>query len=53
MKHAYLTAENDQFTDDASIVESAGENIYCVEGENTNVKITYPEDLQLAERRLG
>lgn len=53
LKHAYLTAENDQFTDDASIVESAGENIYCVEGENTNVKITYPEDLQLAERRLG
>lgn len=37
------------FTDDASVFESAGNNIHLVKGEYTNIKITTPEDLPLAE----
>lgn len=33
------------YTDDASIVESAGFNVYWVEGERENIKLTYPEDM--------
>lgn len=38
-----------KFTDDASIVEWYGGSIYTVPGERFNFKITYPEDLELAE----
>jgi 2-C-methyl-D-erythritol 4-phosphate cytidylyltransferase len=34
------------YTDDASIVESAGFNVYWLEGERLNTKITYPEDIE-------
>jgi len=33
------------YTDDASIVEIAGFNVYWLEGERQNIKITYPEDI--------
>jgi len=33
------------YTDDASIVEMAGFNVYWLEGERKNIKITYPEDI--------
>jgi 2-C-methyl-D-erythritol 4-phosphate cytidylyltransferase len=36
-------------TDDASLVEQFGGQVRVVEGESTNVKITRPEDLKLAE----
>lgn len=32
-------------TDDSAVYEAFGENVYCVEGERTNVKITVKEDL--------
>lgn len=41
------------FTDEASVVEAAGYHVYLVPGEETNIKITYPEDLQYAEWRLN
>jgi 2-C-methyl-D-erythritol 4-phosphate cytidylyltransferase len=44
--------ENQLYTDDASIVESAGYNVYWVEGERDNIKITYAEDLHLAKNKL-
>jgi len=36
-------------TDDASLVEALGEPVYVVEGEPTNLKITRPGDLELAQ----
>lgn len=52
IKKAYETAEINLFTDDASVVEYAGQNIYIQEGEYTNIKITTPEDLIVAETLL-
>ena len=43
------TVYQDTFTDDASVFESAGNIIHLVKGEYTNIKITTPEDLPLAE----
>ncbi|NLI72583.1 MAG: 2-C-methyl-D-erythritol 4-phosphate cytidylyltransferase [Bacteroidales bacterium] len=37
------------FTDDASVVESAGYSVKLVEGNRENIKITHMQDLQLAE----
>ena len=39
-------------TDDSMIVEAFGHPVYIVQGEYTNIKITTPEDLLLAERLL-
>lgn len=52
---AYKQAEADGFlgTDDSMLVEKYGTTVYVVEGDYTNVKITTPEDLQLAEWILG
>jgi 2-C-methyl-D-erythritol 4-phosphate cytidylyltransferase len=40
-------------TDDASLVEEAGGRVLVVAGEKTNIKLTSPEDLILAEAILG
>ena len=40
------------FTDEATVVEAAGKKVFLIEGEYTNIKITRPEDLQLAEQIL-
>lgn len=37
-----------KFTDDATVVEEGGFKINLIEGERNNIKITYPEDLELA-----
>lgn len=39
-------------TDDASLVERAGGRVLLVRGERTNIKLTTPEDLVLAEAIL-
>lgn len=49
LKKAYSTQFKDEFTDDASVVEYLGQQIYLVEGERTNIKITTPFDLELAQ----
>jgi 2-C-methyl-D-erythritol 4-phosphate cytidylyltransferase len=41
------------FTDEASVVEAAGYQVHLVPGEETNIKITFPDDLQYAEWRLN
>lgn len=46
---AYRQKFRNEFTDDASVVESSGEKINLIEGHIRNLKITYPEDLILAE----
>lgn len=42
----------DRFTDEATVVEAFGLKIYLVEGEDTNIKITRPLDLEFAEKLL-
>ncbi len=49
---AYNQAYNPAFTDDASVVESRGTNIFLTEGRMLNIKITRPEDLTLAQAIL-
>lgn len=49
LKKAYEQAFNDSFTDDASVVEAYGHPIHLIAGEKTNIKITTPFDLSLAE----
>ena len=46
---AYQQAEDDNFTDDASVVEAHGKEIYMIEGDYKNIKITTPEDLWVGE----
>ena len=40
-------------TDEASLAERAGHAVRIVEGERTNIKVTTPEDLAVAEARAG
>jgi len=49
LQTAYETAYNDSFTDDASVFEFAGNEIYTVDGSRENIKITWPADLAIAE----
>lgn len=48
LRTAYQQTYQSKFTDDASVVEASGFKINLVEGERHNIKITYPEDLELA-----
>ena len=49
---AYQMPYNPLFTDDASVVEKNGQKIYLTDGNKENIKITYPQDLFLAEMLL-
>lgn len=49
LKKAYETMYNERFTDDASVAEAMGERIYLTEGDRSNIKITTPVDLVIAE----
>lgn len=48
LKKAYQQNFNDEFTDDASVVEKLGVKIHLVQGNKENIKITSPEDLIVA-----
>ncbi|MBR2044225.1 MAG: 2-C-methyl-D-erythritol 4-phosphate cytidylyltransferase [Clostridia bacterium] len=49
-KELLMNAYNkEQFTDDASVMEKAGFNTVIIDGEESNIKITTPIDLILAE----
>jgi 2-C-methyl-D-erythritol 4-phosphate cytidylyltransferase len=45
-------ATDDDATDDAALVEAAGGTVVVVPGDPRNLKITYPEDLAVAEALL-
>lgn len=49
LKAANRQPYNDNFTDDASVVEAFGHAITLVEGNRENIKITTPYDLRVAE----
>ncbi|MEO5978199.1 MAG: 2-C-methyl-D-erythritol 4-phosphate cytidylyltransferase [Chryseolinea sp.] len=53
IKRAYEFPEDQSLTDDASIAERAGHNIFLFDGDYQNIKITTPEDLVLAEALLN
>ncbi len=50
--HERARAEGRQATDDAALVEQAGFPVSIVGGSRTNFKITWPEDLVIAEYLL-
>ncbi len=52
IKEAYEKAAHENFTDDASVLESNGVHINLVEGNRENIKITWPQDLIVAESFL-
>ncbi len=50
IRAAYDTLYNEQFTDDASVVEATTPHrVRLCNGERTNIKITTPDDMVLAE----
>ena len=49
LKAANRQPYNDNFTDDASVVEAYGQEITLVEGNRENIKITTPYDMIVAE----
>ncbi|SFC60675.1 2-C-methyl-D-erythritol 4-phosphate cytidylyltransferase [Parapedobacter composti] len=46
---AYEQPEEETYTDDASVVERKGYPLTLVKGDTRNIKITFPEDLRIAE----
>ena len=52
---AYEQAAQDNFlgTDDSSLVERIGDRIKIIQSDYRNIKITTPEDLQMAESLIG
>lgn len=46
---AYNLPYDESFTDDASVIEKAGYKIYLAVGNEDNIKITTPKDLQIAK----
>jgi 2-C-methyl-D-erythritol 4-phosphate cytidylyltransferase len=55
LKKAFDDAEKEEFlgTDEASLLERMGQDVYVVMGSPRNIKITTPSDLELAELYLG
>jgi 2-C-methyl-D-erythritol 4-phosphate cytidylyltransferase len=48
LKKAYDQEYRLEYTDDASVMEAYGVNINIIDGNRDNIKITYPEDLDIA-----
>ncbi|MEJ7694450.1 2-C-methyl-D-erythritol 4-phosphate cytidylyltransferase [Daejeonella sp.] len=52
LNKAYGQEYRSEFTDDAAVVESSGVKILLIEGDTRNLKITYPEDILVAQTYL-
>lgn len=54
LKKAYESARKNQFygNDDASLVEKVKQKVRIIKGDPTNIKITFPADLKIAEEFL-
>lgn len=50
--HEWAAREEFAATDDAMLVEQTGKPVWVIDGEKTNLKITVPEDLWLAEAMI-
>lgn len=53
LKKAYKVEYDENFTDDASVVEKSGGIINLINGSHQNFKITFPEDITIAEAILN
>jgi 2-C-methyl-D-erythritol 4-phosphate cytidylyltransferase len=53
LRRAFQLPYDPAFTDEATLVERLGEEVHLVEGEDHNIKVTTPFDLQVAELVLG
>ena len=53
LRDAYTQPYDSRFTDDASVVEAAGQSVTLVDGNRENIKITTPFDLRMAEMLCG
>lgn len=52
IKSAYSVPYETGFTDDASVLEKTGAPVFLTEGNRENIKITWPEDLSVAQAIL-
>ena len=50
--HEKIRYNGEKVTDDTMVVEKYGYSVYLYDGEYTNIKVTTPEDLILAERLI-
>jgi 2-C-methyl-D-erythritol 4-phosphate cytidylyltransferase len=48
-----LSASNDDVTDEAALIESLGGIVYTFQGQPDNLKLTYPDDLQLMRQMIS
>jgi 2-C-methyl-D-erythritol 4-phosphate cytidylyltransferase len=55
LKEAHRRAADERVegTDDAQLVERCGGRVRIVDGDSTNIKVTWPSDFALAEALLG
>lgn len=49
---AFEQEYTEAFTDEATVVEAAGNEVFLIEGEHNNLKVTRPLDLFIAEKLL-
>ena len=52
IKEAFALDYRDEFTDEASVLEYTDKTVTLVEGEESNLKITFKEDLEYASWKL-
>lgn len=50
---AFEQPYEEAFTDEATVAEAAGYEVFMIEGEKENIKITQPADLLIAEQLIG
>lgn len=50
LQQAYAALDGREVTDEAALLEQAGTAVSLIEGSETNIKITRPDDLILAEK---
>ncbi len=53
LRAAHAGPEDEDVTDDAGLVEAMGGLVVTVPGDPRNIKVTFPEDLDLAEALLA
>ena len=53
LKKAFEQVYQPSFTDEANVLEASGKEVYLIEGEHENIKITRPLDLAIAEYILA
>jgi 2-C-methyl-D-erythritol 4-phosphate cytidylyltransferase len=50
---AFKQGYNTRFTDEATVLEAWGTEVFLVEGERRNIKVTTPEDMVIAEALIA